>query len=399
MNKPVSTDPSDIWSNLAPVLRQYKREHRCACVLIDKNGHLVKPEHVNWPCEAYFCKHKRTCNRDHRLILREAIRWGGLFIYMCHHDMTLWCVPVIHDQEVYGAILAGFVKISDEDDDTADNPLLCRPAEVNRQAQALLDLLVRTKNTDGRFLSTIQKQRVAQRGIAESIQKKKAKHEFGREVLYRKQNQLLGAIKISDIKTVRQYLNDVLGEIYLESLNNLGLLKFRMLELFVLISRTLLEMGVSHTEFYNLNVRYVKESEELDSIDDFSIWISDVINELVTKILSTRKRNDKIFKALDYIQYNYSRHITPAEVASVVALSESRFFHYFKERMGVTFTRHVNYLRVEKAKEYLASYPYSISEIVYRLSFYDQSYFTKVFKGFTGITPKEFRQKHHNTNK
>ncbi|MEH6941293.1 helix-turn-helix domain-containing protein, partial [Bacillus sp. JJ722] len=33
-------------------------------------------------------------------------------------------------------------------------------------------------------------------------------------------------------------------------------------------------------------------------------------------------------------------------------------------------------------------------DICTRLNFYDQSYFTKIFKRYTGITPKQFKTKH-----
>lgn len=47
-----------------------------------------------------------------------------------------------------------------------------------------------------------------------------------------------------------------------------------------------------------------------------------------------------------------------------------------------------------EAKRLLVNVEISISEIAYRLSFADNSYFTKFFKKYTGITPEEFRKKH-----
>ena len=48
-------------------------------------------------------------------------------------------------------------------------------------------------------------------------------------------------------------------------------------------------------------------------------------------------------------------------------------------------------VRVEESKRLLSNTDYSLIDIAVATGFEDQSYFTKVFKKYTGLTPKQFR--------
>ena len=48
-------------------------------------------------------------------------------------------------------------------------------------------------------------------------------------------------------------------------------------------------------------------------------------------------------------------------------------------------------LRVEKAKELLEDMTINVKDISQKVGFRDSSYFTKVFKRITGVTPSEYR--------
>jgi AraC family transcriptional regulator, transcriptional activator of pobA len=51
---------------------------------------------------------------------------------------------------------------------------------------------------------------------------------------------------------------------------------------------------------------------------------------------------------------------------------------------------------MQEARKLLISSELSVAEIAYKLNFEDNSYFNKVFKNKTGITPKRFREVHKN---
>jgi len=49
---------------------------------------------------------------------------------------------------------------------------------------------------------------------------------------------------------------------------------------------------------------------------------------------------------------------------------------------------------MQEARKLLLSTEFSVSEISYKLNFDDNSYFNKVFRKQTGLTPKKFRDLH-----
>jgi len=63
-----------------------------------------------------------------------------------------------------------------------------------------------------------------------------------------------------------------------------------------------------------------------------------------------------------------------------------------KSVTGKTALLLLNEIRLMEAKTRLRNTDYSISEIAFQLGFEDQSYFSRFFKKYTGITPGEFRK-------
>ncbi|MEM5593918.1 helix-turn-helix transcriptional regulator [Niallia circulans] len=60
--------------------------------------------------------------------------------------------------------------------------------------------------------------------------------------------------------------------------------------------------------------------------------------------------------------------------------------------MGIPISEYIQQMKIEEAKKLMTFAEHSLSDIHALLNFTDQSYFTKVFKKYTGITPKQFRK-------
>ena len=84
--------------------------------------------------------------------------------------------------------------------------------------------------------------------------------------------------------------------------------------------------------------------------------------------------------------------ITLEDTAEAVSLSASHLSRIFKEEMHTSFNAFLSDIRIEKSKLLLLSGDFSIAEISELVGFSDQSYFNKVFRKNTGMTPKRFRE-------
>jgi AraC-like DNA-binding protein len=102
-------------------------------------------------------------------------------------------------------------------------------------------------------------------------------------------------------------------------------------------------------------------------------------------------------KAERFIWENYTRKVNLREIADVSGLSAPYFSTIFKEEMGENLSNYLNRLRTEKAATMLVTTNLSISEIAKTCGFEDQSWFSKIFKNNTGLTPGKYRDQGSNS--
>ena len=95
---------------------------------------------------------------------------------------------------------------------------------------------------------------------------------------------------------------------------------------------------------------------------------------------------------LDYIGRNYSERISLEMAAELAGMSPAYFSATFSRVCGVTFVDYVNSVRVEKAKALLRTTSDRIQEIGERVGFRDNTYFCRVFRKFTGMSPASWRR-------
>ncbi|HOJ10235.1 MAG TPA: AraC family transcriptional regulator [Clostridiales bacterium] len=102
---------------------------------------------------------------------------------------------------------------------------------------------------------------------------------------------------------------------------------------------------------------------------------------------------EKISPAIDYIFKNYNNSISINDVSSLTGMCNQHFCKCFKKATKYTFTQYLNDVRVLYAQELLLTTNMNITEIAFSCGFSSVSYFNRVFKKKSGISPLEFRRK------
>ncbi len=103
--------------------------------------------------------------------------------------------------------------------------------------------------------------------------------------------------------------------------------------------------------------------------------------------------NSKIAPIIKYINEHINENVSLSLGANLCNMSQSQFSRTFKKETGKTFKEYVLLKKIEQAKFYIKTTDKSFSEISDFLGFEDSSYFTKLFKKYEGITPKEYKIK------
>ena len=107
-----------------------------------------------------------------------------------------------------------------------------------------------------------------------------------------------------------------------------------------------------------------------------------------------QKRRKNIHMALEYIENNLDKEISIRKLAKLCNYNEHYFSTYFKECMGMSPSKYINQLKLDKARFMIVGSDKSITQIAEELGFNSIHYFSRVFKSETGILPADYRKTH-----
>lgn len=96
------------------------------------------------------------------------------------------------------------------------------------------------------------------------------------------------------------------------------------------------------------------------------------------------------------IEDNYTRLKLPKDYAALLYITPNHLNALCADILGLSAGELIRNRVILEAKRLLINLDLGIAEIAYRLNFADNSYFTKFFKKYTGVTPEEFRKKQIN---
>lgn len=99
-------------------------------------------------------------------------------------------------------------------------------------------------------------------------------------------------------------------------------------------------------------------------------------------------------KLLFFIERNVEKKIQISDLSKLVNSSRSTVFRLFKKHLKYTPVNWILKRKVHRAEELLSRTNLRIGEIGTKISIDDPYYFSKVFKKFTGLTAREFRNCH-----
>lgn len=107
-----------------------------------------------------------------------------------------------------------------------------------------------------------------------------------------------------------------------------------------------------------------------------------------TEISYTSKRVERV---MEYINLNFDKTISLADVAKLANMTEVSFSRFFKHKTGSSFIDSLTEIRLGHASRKLIDTNETIAEVAYNCGFNNISNFNRIFKKRKGCTPKEFR--------
>ena len=97
-----------------------------------------------------------------------------------------------------------------------------------------------------------------------------------------------------------------------------------------------------------------------------------------------------------YLIMNYSKSISSEILSKKFGFVPSYLSKMFRSVKGMSPSEYLTNYRVDKAKQIIREKPdVRIREVARVIGYEDQYYFSKIFKKYAGIWPKEFQESCH----
>jgi AraC-like DNA-binding protein len=103
------------------------------------------------------------------------------------------------------------------------------------------------------------------------------------------------------------------------------------------------------------------------------------------------RRSRSLQRAVTYIHKHYRESLGLSAVSRVAGFAPNYFSALFKQREGMTFERYVRQLRIERAKQLLASTDLDMQRIAQLSGLGTRQYLARMFRRALGMTPLEYR--------
>ncbi|MFE8701574.1 response regulator [Cytobacillus sp. FJAT-54145] len=155
------------------------------------------------------------------------------------------------------------------------------------------------------------------------------------------------------------------------------------------------------------NTIYVTSGNHLDSIKNALLQLNIEMKEQLSYGIGTSnnfknsfanaikdlqsKDESVVNKCMQYIQDNYFKPLSLADVAHAVHVSSSHLNRLLKKETAKTFTEILLNVRINKAKDLLKQ-DYNIEVVSDMVGFNSSAYFAVSFKKFTGISPSQYKR-------
>lgn len=154
-----------------------------------------------------------------------------------------------------------------------------------------------------------------------------------------------------------------------------------------------IRLAPDHIRYFRLNCYTLIHNAR--TAEDFLARLEGLVEdaEVIVSGYQIRENRNEISMIMDYIQKHYSEPLQLQTIAEQFGFSYTYLSNLFSEKSAETFTEYLNRIRIEKACEFLIQSDASISEIAWKTGYTDSSYFSRVFKKQTGMSPRTYRRR------
>lgn len=137
----------------------------------------------------------------------------------------------------------------------------------------------------------------------------------------------------------------------------------------------------------------VHQAARLEKEEALFFLLEQVLQEYASPLHQAHmlQPNQQIQTLCTYMETHFSENITLDDLLSMTNFGKSYLLRSFTKQLGVSPYRYLQAVRLDRAKKFLEQGVAPI-DAASMAGFSDQSHFTKFFKEFIGLTPKQYQR-------
>ncbi|HET6450053.1 MAG TPA: helix-turn-helix domain-containing protein [Spirochaetia bacterium] len=359
-------------------------------------------------------RRRALCRDYRRTAVAESYRWGEPFISLCPFGLVTFAVALSRKRTLSAGLVSGFSIFPQMEADMREE-VLARAREhrvrtslgprsrlafrvvtsesLRRSSRLLFDLVAAYGMSDADTVAESREKSAQQFTIAAYLEEARGGKQDLLASLAAMQNEIVDKVVLGDLTGSREIINRFLGVIFLESGMNFDLLKVRLLELIVIISRAAIGKGISAEGLLGPRYSYLTEINAATEFDDLFWKVTKALENFTRAVSRERHRTAlaHMTRMKDYLSRHFAGKVTARDVAAAAGLSVSRALHLFRRETGVTLSGWIARLRIDYAIYLMKNTDFSMADIASECGFFDQSHFTKTFRALEGVPPLRYR--------
>lgn len=150
---------------------------------------------------------------------------------------------------------------------------------------------------------------------------------------------------------------------------------------------------------YNL-IQQILVTHRLKTFTEFPLRIAKEVGPLVKHTPNRSKTaynySPAVEKAFEYMKAHFEQPISLAQVAQATHVSSAHLSRLFRYETGHTIVEHLHRLRIHHAQELLVTTSQFLVEIALDCGFESIEHFYRIFRRYTGTTPRIYRKQSQN---
>lgn len=198
-------------------------------------------------------------------------------------------------------------------------------------------------------------------------------------------------IKKNEEKKYREYISTVTEQLAGSRDYTRQVMDYLRRELIHAFAACIRDNGIPESEIFSNSRIHTLEKNAVRSVEDMCRYAQALFEEVTARLKELMDSDDIINRVEAYIRDHFRENINREDVAAIAYITPNYLSKQFRIKKGMNLREYINQIRIEEAKRLLLTTNLSVSEVAGLSGYENISYFSTVFRKYTGMSPIDWR--------